>query len=1035
MPVPDLFGSIGSSNDEPQLEPASSPSTTPTSTRTSIQSQRAPATSISSNSIAGGGGGTSSSIMCQLTQSQPVNINPPLSFAAIQNQHHPIPISPSRLSTSRPPSSAIDHQTPPHPPPGTASTISSPAPGSPKHPHKFPFLRTPVPSRPSTPVPTRPPPVLQNVLTAGDGESILVIAVEDKSDNPEDAYLDSSKSKGRGGKIYGGSQGGDIHVWDLQTLVLRARLSGHEGAVLALQLVPERNWLISSSGDGTVRVWHTPTLTPLYIIHPPHDNIGDILCLSWVSTDMLEGNSKDGNHNLRAKSTGRLYAGTQDTCIQWIDLPPAFHLEAHSHQVGSLPPYLSSSHSASSSPPIHRTPNKFFDSISVTDRPRSRLSRNSNSATSLVNLGREIEGGSSGASSSEHVVELQFELRNMALYAHYGYIYCLAVGRSNDRNVLISGSGDEQLKVWAMYHNELVLLSVLDSSSDAVLSLAVRDNTVFAGHQGGVIRVWDLDTFTCVRDLRSGSTDILTLSVLGDDFYSGAADGCVQRWDKAFNVVSTWPAHSRTALASTTSTWNGRFLITGGNDAMIKIWDILDDRPVAPSASLGFQGPLFHSLSKLVSFRTIADETNREECRQGAAYLKRVLRDMGAEACLLPGAPGCNPLVLATFRANSGQPKKRVLCYGHYDVVPADDADKWSNDPFKMSGKNGWLYGRGVSDNKGPILAIAAAASELRAKQTLDVDLVMVIEGEEETGSAGFQSAIRKNRELIGDIDVILVSNSYWIGEDIPCLTFGLRGVIHATVRIQSNQPDLHSGMQGGVVSEPLVDMVRLLASLTDADGRVRIPGFLNDVRKLTQEESDLYDDVISRCSGTADKFQKNSHIADPRRSLITRWRQPALSIHKIDVAGPSQKTLIPSWATSSVSIRIVPDQSLLDIVEQLKVHLNKAFASLRTHNTLTVDINHVADWWLGDIDSPYFHALADCIESEWGVKPLFIREGGSIPSLPFLEREFSADAVQFPMGLDSDAAHLPDERIPIINLERGKNIVAAWFTQLASLS
>lgn len=155
----------------------------------------------------------------------------------------------------------------------------------------------------------------------------------------------------------------------------------------------------------------------------------------------------------------------------------------------------------------------------------------------------------------------------------------------------------------------------------------------------------------------------------------------------------------------------------------------------------------------------------------------------------------------------------------------------------------------------------------------------------------------------------------------------------------------------------------------------------------------------------------------------MARWRQPALSIHKVDVSGPSQKTLIPSWACASVSIRIVPDQSLLAIVEQLKAHLHKSFASLRTHNSLEVEINHLADWWLGEVGSPYFKAMAREVEQEWGVEPLYIREGGSIPSIPFLEREFGVDAVHLPMGTSSDNAHLPDERIRVLNLE-----VGAWF-------
>lgn len=255
----------------------------------------------------------------------------------------------------------------------------------------------------------------------------------------------------------------------------------------------------------------------------------------------------------------------------------------------------------------------------------------------------------------------------------------------------------------------------------------------------------------------------------------------------------------------------------------------------------------------------------------------------------LPGAAEKNPIVLATFRANSPpkpdlpRRRKRVLYYGHYDVVSATASERWEHDPWQMSGQNGWLYGRGVTDNKGPTLAIAAAASELRRRQELEVDLVMVVEGEEETGSAGFQEAIRAHRvsspiplprditrrltprvfrqDLIGDIDVILVSNSYWIGEDWPCLTFGLRGVIHASLKVQSMRENLHSGIWGGATAEPLTDLVRVLASLTGPDGTVQIPGFLADVRPLAASERSLYETVVKRCQGYVRCLQEISCI------------------------------------------------------------------------------------------------------------------------------------------------------------------------------
>ncbi|BGP20053.1 hypothetical protein JCM10213_003563 [Rhodosporidiobolus nylandii] len=1035
----------------------------------------------------------------------------------------PMPVLPtSPPPSSRPPPPLTFDRSPSNGPQSSQSALSASRPADPAPPVLSPSSATPsscsaalnlFPSRSTSAAPpttrdaspspeqaSTPLPVLMTTLSASDGESVLCVAVEEDGRGEEGRgrratrKTEHTKDGGERARIYGGSQGGSIHVWDYETLAPIARLSGHTGAVLALQLVAERDWLISASGDGTIRVWHTPSLSLLYLIHPPHDNTGDILSLAWIPYQELEDDAikrpraRESRNERKEKPTGRLFAGCQDTSIQWIDLPPPFHLSAFSsHRAGSpLPRDLAATayfSPQSSSPPIFKAPNKFFDSLSNAEKVRARAlgGRNSLSGGSLSSLGKDAEakGGQpanvvplrnedemensvrrSGISESlgeEHSVELQFSSESIVPFAHYGYVYDLRVAKKDDRTVLVSGSGDELVRIWRPSVSDLVQLSTLEhpdsSNGDAVLALAVRDNTVFAGHQGGIIRIWDLDTLTCVRVLRPHGHDILTLTVLPNALFAGCANGSIQRFDSSFRPVHQWDAHPGKSategivLSSEVSFVKGNKLVTGGNDASVRLWDIAggDGSSARLGQGSGFQGEMFHTLAKFISYRTIADSEHREECRQGALYLRRVLRTLGAETSLLATGPSTNPIVLATFRANAAPKpnrfeaprRKRCLFYAHYDVVDASLPELWSSNPFEMTGKDGWVIGRGTSDNKGPLLAIASAASDLRQRQELEVDVVMVIEGEEEAGSAGFQEAIQKNRNLIGDIDVILVSNSYWLGEDVPCLTFGLRGVIHATVKVESDQPDLlHSGIWGGVTSEPLGDLVRLLATLTDAEGRVRIPGFLDDVRKLQSEERKLYDAVVERCKALdqASKLGKHSDIADPMESLITRWRQPALSVHKVEVPGPAQKTLIPNCATASVSIRIVPDQSLADIVEKLKAHLRAAFATLRTRNSLQIDINHVADWWLGDVNSPYVAAMAAAINSQWGMAPLFIREGGSIPSLPFLEHEFGADAVHFPMGTSSDAAHLPDEKIRVLNLENGKAIVERWFTQLASL-
>ncbi|GAA5821143.1 hypothetical protein JCM11251_001983 [Rhodosporidiobolus azoricus] len=1052
--------------------------------------------------------------------------------ARLVNSHHsapsPIPPASSSINTlSRPPPALTFPRSPSNGPTSPQSALSASRPLAFESTYAAPpsscsaalSLFPSQPSTSSTPARTReaspspeqattPLPVLMTTLSAVDGESVLCLAVEEaegaeatRGRTQRGGNAANGRSGGRRSRIYGGSQGGSLHVWDYDTLTPMARLTGHTGAVLALELVQERDWLISASGDGTIRVWHTVSLSLLYLIHPPHDNTGDILSLAWVPYDHLDDEnagrrprrSEGGDGRSRKeKPTGRLFAGCQDTSIQWIDLPPIFHLAAFSsHRSGSPAPrdLAASSYFSpqSSSPPIFKAPNKFFDSLSNQEKVRARAmgvgGRGSVSSGSLASLGKEGEDwgklqkipptlsmsprGEAGISgdvddetprdasragqADEHVVELQFESENIVPFAHYGYVYCLSTAKKDDRTILVSGSGDELIRLWRPSLSDLHPLSTLEypesSNGDAILALAVRDNTVFAGHQGGMIRIWDLDTLTCVRVLRPHKHDILALSTLGSSLFSGSADGTIQRWDSSFRLVHQWSAHDSLVLSTAVSFGKGNKLITGGNDASAKVWDITDadGSEGREAGGNGFQGQMYHTLAKLVSYRTIADSPHREECRQGALYLKRVLRTLGAETQLLPTGPNTNPIVLATFRANAAPKpnrfeaprRKRVAVYGHYDVVQASAPELWTFDPFEMKGKDGWIYGRGVSDNKGPMLAVAAACESLRSQQALEADVVMIIEGEEETGSAGFQEAIKKNRDMIGDIDVILVSNSYWLGEDVPCLTFGLRGVIHASVKVTSDQPDLHSGIWGGTTNEPLGDLIRLIACLTGSDGRVRIPGFLDDVRKLLPEEKKLYDAVVERCTGhdRADKLAKHSHIADPIESLITRWRRPALSVHKVEVPGPAQKTLIPNSAAASISIRIVPDQSLEDIVEKLKAHLRASFADLKTRNSLTIDINHVADWWLGDLSSPYVAAMASCITSQWGLSPLFIREGGSIPSLPFLERELGADAVHFPMGTSSDSAHLPDERIRILNLENGKAIVEKWLTMLAAVN
>ena len=467
------------------------------------------------------------------------------------------------------------------------------------------------------------------------------------------------------------------------------------------------------------------------------------------------------------------------------------------------------------------------------------------------------------------------------------------------------------------------------------------------------------------------------------------------------------------------------------------------------------------SLREFVSYKTISSRPEfTEDCRKGATFLASLFKRLGAQVDMLSTGSLHNPIVLARFsgKLEPANERKRILFYGHYDVVPAEiKADKWRSDPFKMEGRNGYLYGRGVSDNKGPIMAALYAVSDLLQAKQLDSDIIFVIEGEEESGSRGFQDTIRRNKDLIGHVDYVLLANSYWLDDDVPCLTYGLRGVLHATICIDSKRPDLHSGVDGSsMLFEPLTDLTLLLSKLKDNKNHVKIPGFYDGILPMTDEEEQRYDEIASillrrnPSSGPLDVL---------KRSLMARWREPNLTIHRYNVSGPDG-SLISSHATANVSIRLVPGQEVEQVIESMTQFLYDEFAKFDSENTLTVRIDNKAEPWLGVPGNYIFRTLEEAVIQAWGLsgeaaeedgsnpvalpanatsdetkpktrKPLYIREGGSIPPIRFLEKEFNAPAAHLPCGQASDAAHLDNERLRVLNLVKSREIFRTVFRKL----
>ncbi|KAI9889054.1 MAG: hypothetical protein M1814_005843 [Vezdaea aestivalis] len=823
--------------------------------------------------------------------------------------------------------------------------------------------------------------------------------------------------------VFAGSQAGEILKWSLESGDLVHRANVHRGSVLCLFLSESEDRLFSCAGDAIVHISCPDSLKPLFSVYSTYD-VGDVF--SVVHSSRLD----------------TVYLGAQNTSIQWFDLKSS----------DSRPPPDPDLH------PSRRT-HRFFDSKGPGghQRPRSPV------------IDQRSEG-----------IRLQIDKQDIKQYAHFGYVYCMVLSHKgfgkqiSDADHLISGGGDGSIKVWNLEDESGAIeeLFSLDSGDVSVLALILDGIFLYSGLLEGDVHIWDLETQQLVRSIKVDERDVLCLSLdtRANCLFAGTAGGQVKKYERSqYRCVAEWQAHRGIVLSSAGISQNEGFAyITGGNDGYIKIWDIACPRSINERRLSISRNEVIHSLAEFVAYRSVSSTSQQyaEECRRAANFLRNLFRRYGASTDMLSTDGSLNPIVFAKFKGKSAakSARKRILFYGHYDVVDAIDSKKtWIADPFKLQSINGYLYGRGVTDNKGPILAALYAAAELVATQTLEYDILFLIEGEEECGSRGLESAVQRNKHLIGEIDFVLVANSYWIDDEVPCLTYGLRGVIHATITVESEQPDRHSGIDGGaLVDEPLQNLISVLATLTSSHGRVQIPGFYADIPPLTKIEESRYDAIsqVLRSRNTLDEAVDSETMMD---SLMRRWREPSLTIHRLKTSGPDDGAVIPCHTRAALSLRLVPNQDLVKISGDLTRYVIAQFDRLQTKNKLSISIDQTAEPWLGDPDNEIFRALEKAIIEVWQLddtitttlpsvsprklkasrkakvemfslsdspsasprnglstksrSPLYIREGGSIGGIRFLEKAFGAPAAQFPCGQASDKAHLDNERLRLKNL------------------
>jgi Cys-Gly metallodipeptidase DUG1 len=341
-------------------------------------------------------------------------------------------------------------------------------------------------------------------------------------------------------------------------------------------------------------------------------------------------------------------------------------------------------------------------------------------------------------------------------------------------------------------------------------------------------------------------------------------------------------------------------------------------------------------------------------------------------------------VVVARYPANPDSSKRTILIYGHYDVQPKGEG--WKHEPFKMKEEDGKLFGRGSTDDKGPVIAwINVIEAYKKSGVQFPVNVRFCFEGMEESGSTGLPEFLdsAEGKQLFDKVDAGCISDNYWLGTKKPCLTYGLRGINYFSITVSGPPKQLHSGIFGGSVYEPLTDLIILLSKLVDSQGKILVPGIEKIIEPLTDEEKKLYDGIDYSLKDFNDSIGPKSDCGiynDPKQILMARWRYPSLSIHGISGAysGDQTVTSIPPNVTGKFSIRTVPNMTNDRVTELVKNYLNVEFEKLNSKNHLTVKLNDKGEWWRTDPQAQNFKAAVSATRDIWEqVIPDLTREGG----------------------------------------------------------
>ena len=435
----------------------------------------------------------------------------------------------------------------------------------------------------------------------------------------------------------------------------------------------------------------------------------------------------------------------------------------------------------------------------------------------------------------------------------------------------------------------------------------------------------------------------------------------------------------------------------------------------------------FYSFLRFPSIST--DEHYSEKVSECGHWLVEKLSSIGLQAQLV-FTPG-HPVVWARNQHRPG--RRTVLIYGHYDVQPPDPLDLWESPPFEPVLKDGFVFARGATDNKGQILShILGVRETIEKSGELPVNLHFVIEGEEEIGSGNLGNFLHQNREGL-KCDVVMVSDTGMIAPMTPTLSYGLRGVAALEVRVTGPKMDLHSGIYGGAVANPATALAQLLATLHDREGRIAIAGFYDQVAPLQSWEREAWkklpinpDELMLEETGAPSLFGEKGFS-----TLERIWARPTAEINGIGggYQGQGTKTVIPSHAMAKLTFRLVPNQKAGEIIALARKHLEK---SLPSGVTLEITGGQDGPWYLTDPNNEFGKAAQRALRKAFDKDVALIREGGSIPIVSDFRNILGVETLLMGLALPGCRAHSPNENFPLENLDAGIRMNQAVLEELA---